>query len=158
MIWKSEEGVLPAVVQSVNAKARTAMIKPSDRPIERVPLLELDVYGTEGATATPDVESLGVRRGDFVFIHAEGKTNGVEAGKVPRIGEMPDWAKDYRETAPWRERMHSTGIELAKSRQGIPPRNETLVRKVDKGDYTCNWLGEVTDVSTQGDRCPKFMY
>jgi ubiquitin-conjugating enzyme E2 O len=149
VVWKTEDGSTAAIVQSVNAKARTAEIRPSASTTnERVPLLELDAYGNDIAGAPPSgFDSLGVRRSDFVFIHTEGTANGAEQGRVPRIGEMPEWAKDNHDTAPWRESMRIKGVELAQSREGLPPRAHAVVKKSERGDATCNWLGEVTDVS-----------
>jgi ubiquitin-conjugating enzyme E2 O len=150
VVWKTEDGSIPAIVQSVNAKARTAEIRTSERDtIERVPLLELDAYGNGGGpgATVSSFDSLGVRRSDFVFIHAEGTTNGAEKGRVPRIGEMPDWAKDNSDAASWRENMRVRGIELAQSRMSIPPREHSFIKKTERGDTSCNWLGEVTDVS-----------
>jgi ubiquitin-conjugating enzyme E2 O len=150
VIWKTEDGTTPAIVQSVNARARTADIRIAGQSQnEHVPLLELDAYGSGGAapTAISNFDSLGVRRSDFVFIHAEGTTNGAEKGRVPRIGEMPEWAKDHNEMAPWRELMRVKGEELAKSRHTLSPKDHCTVKKADKSDPSFKWLGEVVDVS-----------
>jgi ubiquitin-conjugating enzyme E2 O len=149
VVWKTEDGSASAIVQTVNAKARTAEIRPSTTDaVERVPLLELDAYGNDSTgAASNNFDSLGVRRSDFVFVHAEGTNNGAEKGRVPRIGEMPEWTKDNSDTAGWREGMRTKGMELAQSREGLPPRTHTIVKKSERGDASCNWLGEVTDVS-----------
>jgi ubiquitin-conjugating enzyme E2 O len=136
-------------VQSVNAKARTAKVRLTGREqVELVPLLELDAYGNSGGAGAPGLDALGVRRGDTVFVHAPGTTNGAEQGRAPRIGEMPEWAKDNHEDAAWRERMKVVGMEEHQRRMGgPPPREESFIRKTEKGDATMNWIGEVTDVS-----------
>jgi ubiquitin-conjugating enzyme E2 O len=148
-------------VQSVNAHARTAHIRISSDAgkVELVPLLELDAYGTGAAVGggqTPsNFDSLGVRRGDFVFVHAVGTTNGAEKGRVPRIGEVPAWVRevvmdDNGGIGGWRAEMNALGIRLAQERGGPPVRGEGEIRKTERGDTSFNWLGEVTDLKLDG--------
>lgn len=120
--------------------------------VERVSLLELDAYGSNAAPgATANFDSLGVRRGDFVFVHAEGTTNGAEMGRVPRIGEIPGWVRDPPvdrdgKMVGWRHEMNTIGAQLAQNRGMPPTKEEGEIRKTEKGDTSYNWLGEVTDV------------
>ncbi|QRW11976.1 ubiquitin-conjugating enzyme [Ceratobasidium sp. AG-Ba] len=92
--WKNEDESRVAVVQSTDAKQRTARVMwydpSSDSPpqTEVVSVLELDPHGPSGA------ESFGVRRGDFVFLHRPGTTNGAQLPAVPRIGELEDWVRE----------------------------------------------------------------
>lgn len=60
-------------------------------------LLELDPHGTYDMTMndpTISPEELGVHRGEFVFIHREGTTNGSIMPRVPKIGELESWIQD----------------------------------------------------------------
>ncbi|EEB96788.1 hypothetical protein MPER_04016, partial [Moniliophthora perniciosa FA553] len=91
VLWSSEGVKRPAVVQAVDAVQRTATLLFNDTgKVEMVSLLELDPHGTSDTDpmAQLNFEGLGVRRGDFVFIHREGTTNGFEKPRVPRIGEL----------------------------------------------------------------------
>ena len=83
VVWKTEDEKQAAVVQSVNAAERTAKILLPDGRYEKVSVLELDPHGTDSDVTNPQ-EGFGVRRGDLVFIHAEGKTNGCVKPMVPR--------------------------------------------------------------------------
>ncbi|KAG8728667.1 hypothetical protein FRC12_021584, partial [Ceratobasidium sp. 428] len=91
--WKGEDETRVAVVQSTDAKQRTARVMwydptSSSPQTEVVSVLELDPHGPSGA------ESFGVRRGDFVFLHRPGTTNGAQLPAVPRIGELEDWVRE----------------------------------------------------------------
>ncbi|KAG9103116.1 hypothetical protein FRC06_000178 [Ceratobasidium sp. 370] len=91
--WKGEDETRVAVVQSTDAKQRTARVMwydptASTPETEVVSVLELDPHGPSGA------ESFGVRRGDFVFLHRPGTTNGAQLPAVPRIGELEDWVRE----------------------------------------------------------------
>ncbi|KAG9099714.1 hypothetical protein FS749_000576 [Ceratobasidium sp. UAMH 11750] len=90
--WKGEDETRVAVVQSTDAKQRTARVMWYDpttlSETEVVSVLELDPHGPSGA------ESFGVRRGDFVFLHRPGTTNGAQLPAVPRIGELEDWVRE----------------------------------------------------------------
>lgn len=97
--WKGEDETRVAVVQSTNAQQRTARVtwydpfsplstNPSAGKTEVVSVLELDPHGPSGA------ESFGVRRGDFVFLHRPGTTNGADLPAVPRIGELEEWVRE----------------------------------------------------------------
>lgn len=92
--WKNEDETRVAVVQSTHAQNRTARVmwydpaSPNTPQHEVVSVLELDPHGPSGA------ESFGVRRGDFVFLHRPGTTNGAQLPAVPRIGELEDWVRE----------------------------------------------------------------
>ena len=76
-----------AIVQSVNAAERTAKILLYNGRREKVSVLELDVHGSEANVSNPQ-EAFGVRRGDLVFIHRDGDSNGCSKPTVPRY--IPD--------------------------------------------------------------------
>ncbi len=82
-MWKTEDDKQPAVVQKVNANERTAEIMLYSGKLELVPVLELDAHGSDIISETPH-DSFGARVGDFVFIHAEGRSNGFEKPHGPR--------------------------------------------------------------------------
>lgn len=124
-------------------------------------MLELDAHGTNDWSAlAPTNDGLGVRRGDFVFIHREGTTNGVEAPMVPRIGEVEEWVRDPPVAMQngryngWRGHMQDIGMRIAeehaKSEQSVV---EPPIRRPQKGDTSLNWFGEVTNVSPRFLRC-----
>ena len=72
VIWKTEDQKRAAIVQSVNAVDRTAQVYCKDTgTTELASLLELDPHGTGDWSAIAPTDGLGVRRGDFVFIHKE---------------------------------------------------------------------------------------
>lgn len=162
VLHKTEESKRVAVVQSVNAADRTASVRyRDDCTTQLVSVLELDPHGTsttEGSSQE-QLDSFGVRRGDFVFIHREGTTNGSELPRVPKIGELEGWVREIPtiEDKPdgtaaisgWRGELHNIGQTIAKAR-GTP---ESLGRELDgharrmsKQDGIA-WFGEVTDVS-----------
>ncbi|KAF9479723.1 hypothetical protein BDN70DRAFT_878485 [Pholiota conissans] len=154
VIWKNEEGVLPAIVQSVNATDRTALILlPDTGNIELAPLLELDAHGghDNDVNNVHNADGFGVRRGDFVFIHKPGTTNGLEPPKVPRIGEIEPWVREnpFSEStlSGWRKEMHEIGYAHAIA-QDLPA--EQLIKKPVPGDGKLLWCGEVTEVNLDG--------
>ena len=46
----------------------------------------------QGVGITPD--EFGIHRGEFVFIHREGATNGSVMPRVPKISELESWVRD----------------------------------------------------------------
>ncbi|GJJ10039.1 hypothetical protein Clacol_004265 [Clathrus columnatus] len=163
VLHKTEDTKRIAVVQYVNADDRTAMIRyHDDANTELVSILELDPHGTSGLDASDQenqIDSFGVRRGDFVFIHSEGTTNGAELPRVPKIGEIEAWVREFpivedkadgtTTVSGWRGELQRIGQGIAKIR-GTPESYgrelDGKVQKVGKID----WFGEVTDV-TLGD-------
>ncbi|ELU39894.1 ubiquitin-conjugating enzyme domain-containing protein [Rhizoctonia solani AG-1 IA] len=98
--WKNEDEARVAVVQSTHAQNRTAKVMwygTSPPQTETVSVLELDPHGPSGT------ETFGVRRGDFVFLHRPGTTNGAQLPAVPRIGELEEWV---REPPPMAQQPH----------------------------------------------------
>jgi ubiquitin-conjugating enzyme E2 O len=154
VLWKTEEINRAAVVQSVDANERTARILfPESDATELAPLLELDPHGSsDWSAASPTTfDGLGVRRSDFVFIHAPGETNGLESPRVPRIGESEPWVReppsvhDDGHYGGWRQTMYEIGMSIARRREHDDS-HEGAVRRVRKDDTSFTWFGEVSDV------------
>ena len=154
VLWKGEDEKRVAVVQSVNAVDRTATIRFGDTgAIELASVLELDPHGTNdwSAVTTTTFDGLGVRRGDFVFIHREGTTNGLEKPKVPRIGEVEAWVREPPivhadgHYGGWRKTMADIGMNIAHRRE---PDHivEGRIRKPGPDNTSLNWFGEVSNV------------
>lgn len=152
VIWKGEDIKHPVIVQSVNAVERTARIFfPNTGEIELASVLDLDPHGTSDLTPgnpSPS-DGLGVRRGDFVFIHPEGSTNGFEKPRVPRIGELQSWVRDLtsleRQLAEWRKIMVNVGADIATRRETTGD-EEGHIKLPMPGDSNASWIGEVTNV------------
>jgi ubiquitin-conjugating enzyme E2 O len=96
-------------------------------------------------------DGLGVRRGDFLFVHPEGKTNGSPVvARVPRIGEVEAWVRDVPfvngQLAGFRKEMSELGTSIAQRRtaENIV---EGLILRPSANNETFMWLGEVTNVS-----------
>jgi ubiquitin-conjugating enzyme E2 O len=151
VLWKNEDGARYAVVRSVNPVARTAIVRVEGANAEElVSVLELDHSGTSepGQDPTTAFDGFGVRRGDFVFIHKEGTTNGCAKPRVPRIGELEPWVRetpfDEGLYSGWRKEMNEIGNKLAMDdRAGII---EPYVSRPAPGDTSLHWIGEVTEV------------
>lgn len=152
VIWKGEDEKQPAIVQFVNASERTASIALADGSQELASVLELDPHGAETALGNSP-ESFGVRRGDYVFIHREGTTNGCQKPRVPRIGELEGWVQEAPfveengELGGWRKELDTIGSGIAHAR-GREPILDGQVRRPAKGDPSYNWFGEVSHVSS----------
>ncbi|KAJ3500529.1 hypothetical protein NLJ89_g9755 [Agrocybe chaxingu] len=154
VVWKNEGETRPAIVQSVNAVDRTAMILfPDTGKIELASLLELDPHGNSDVNAATGHEEFGVRHGDFVFIHSTGTTNGMEPPKVPRIGEIEPWVREPPfvdgDFAGWRKELHDIGVEVAAQR-GVSYVNEKPIKQPAKGNSQLYWCGEVTALHLDG--------
>jgi len=112
-----------------------------------VSVLELDPSGDSGDFG-PHV-ALGVRRGDFVFIHAEGQINGSMPPKVPHIGELEAWVREMPivngQYSGWRKDFSELGHSLAASR-GSNEVFEAVIKRPVKGDSSLYWIGGVTEV------------
>ncbi|KIJ68200.1 hypothetical protein HYDPIDRAFT_24499 [Hydnomerulius pinastri MD-312] len=156
VLWKNEDQERIAVVQSVNSADRVAVIHCADTgTLETVSVLELDPNG-QGDTNPDAIHShgFGVRRGDSVFIHPEGTTNGFAPPRVPKIGEIEEWVREPPvradgELAGWRRTMGDMGAKIAAERttQRIPLFN---VRIPKKDDTSLSWFGEVTELRLDG--------
>lgn len=142
------------MVQKVNAAERTAIILFSETgKQELASVLELDPHGTSSDSTLMIPQStsdgLGVRRGDFVFIHPEGTTNGFEKPRVPRIGELEAWVREGPfvdgHFVGWRKELSELGRTVAARR--IPGSDlQTLMKRPTPGGCNFLWIGEVTSV------------
>lgn len=158
VLWKNEDHHRAAVVQFVNARERVASIRYADTSsTEPASVLELDPHGTTDMSAALPHSSLGVRRADFVFIHREGATNGLERPRVPKIGEVEAWVREIPMTteghlAGWRREMAEIGADIATNRRDTDGR----VRRPLKEETSLSWCGEVTGVNIFGIpfKCP----
>ncbi|KAG7099028.1 hypothetical protein E1B28_000908 [Marasmius oreades] len=153
VIWKNEGVRRSAVVQTVDAVQRTASVLFSDtEKIEIVSLLELDPHGTSDMDpyAQYSLDGLGVRRGDFVFIHQAGITNGFESPRVPKIGELETWVRENPfadgQLIGWRKEMSELGASIA-DRRGTDGSEEGHMLQPDE---TLDWVGEVLDLLLDG--------
>lgn len=156
VMWKGEDQTRPAVVQSVNAFDRTANIRYTDDGSEELAsVLELDPHGSSDWSSVSPVEGLGLHRGEFIFIHKEGTTNGAQPPMVPRIGEMEDWVRESPVTlvsengqlGGWRRIMAEIGNDIAQRRGKDPTVEEGKLKRPQQNDTSLNWFGEVVDVS-----------
>ncbi|KAI0638530.1 hypothetical protein C8Q77DRAFT_1091600 [Trametes polyzona] len=158
VLWKTEDEKRHVVVQSVNAQDRTAYVRVVETgAIELASVLELDSHGTgDWSALAPAHDGLGVRRGDFVFIHREGTTNGARAPMVPRIGEVEAWVREAPTLNPngqisgWRGEMTEIGTRIAAQRGKEGAVEEAPLRRAQKGDDSLNWFGEVLDLRLDG--------
>ena len=167
VIFKNEDITEPVVVQSVDAADRTALVLRQPPPatsaqspdsVERVSVLELDPHGP--APMEGDLSDvIGVRRGDFVFIHPRETSNGLPKPHVPKIGEVEEWARDP-DPYGWRQEMASVGMEYgqrlegervarqnAQMRDQLAPqfRDDKMVWK-NPAVALVDWFGEVSSV------------
>ncbi|KAJ7042399.1 hypothetical protein C8F04DRAFT_1207920 [Mycena alexandri] len=109
VIWNREDEKRAVIIQSVDAAQRTAS--------------SLTLTGTSDTFAMLEAPSdgLGVRRGDFLFVHPEGKTNGSPVvARVPRIGEVEAWVRDAPfadgQLSGFRKEMEQLGRDIAHRR------------------------------------------
>lgn len=137
----------------MNAVDRTAQVLCLDTAMtELASVLELDPHGMSDWSAVAPHDGLGVRRGDFVFIHKEGKTNGAEAPMVPRIGEIEEWVREpplspeTSQLGGWRREMTDIGNRIAERRGKDPSIEEGEIQRPEKGNPKLNWFGEVAEV------------
>ena len=147
-MWKNEDEKQAAVVQSINAQERTAVLLLADGRKQVVPVLELDTHGNEAIIGDPQ-SGYGVRRGDLVFIHRENATNGCDKQLVPSIGELEAWVHEpvvdeQGEVDGWQKEMNDIGQKIALSR-GKEPFEEGQIATT-RIDGSLNWFGEVAHV------------
>ncbi|OAX44402.1 hypothetical protein K503DRAFT_765021 [Rhizopogon vinicolor AM-OR11-026] len=154
VLWKFEHQEHAAVIQSVNSTDRVAIIRlTSTGKIETVSVLELDPNGaSDWASGTPHT-NLGVRRGDKVFIHREGTSNGFDSPRVPRIGEIEEWVREVPvgpdgHLSGWRRTMVDMGTRIASGRKENPAFYR--VQHPTRDDATLSWFGEVTGLHLDG--------
>ncbi|OJA16202.1 hypothetical protein AZE42_00061 [Rhizopogon vesiculosus] len=154
VLWKFEHQEHAAIIQSVNSTDRVAIIRlTSTGKIETVSVLELDPNGaSDWASGTPHT-NLGVRRGDKVFIHREGTSNGFDSPRVPRIGEIEEWVREVPvgpdgHLSGWRRTMVDMGTRIASGRKENPAFYR--VKHPTRDDATLSWFGEVTGLHLDG--------
>lgn len=170
VVWKEDEEEHPAVVQSVNAMERTAVILLEDGRRERVSVLEIDSRGNQADSNMQD--TFGVRRGDSVFIHSEGNNNSCRKPMVPRcdsfnlqntfkaylrlsIGELEPWVREMPLPGPEHGKAEGWIGELDAIGQNIALKGEPekySVGRIFPGQGGIRWYGEVTDVSLSPSR------
>ncbi|THH34055.1 hypothetical protein EUX98_g169 [Antrodiella citrinella] len=154
VFWKDDDNKRPAVVQSVEAAERTAVIRFNDTDkLELASVLELDPHGTTDWAGIGSHEGLGLGRGDFVFIHPEGANNGALPPSVPRIGELEPWVRETTglngQPGSWRREMVMLGNQIA-TRRSSDSVDEGRIRRLLPGDTSLNWFGEVIDQCLDG--------
>ncbi|KAJ7706339.1 hypothetical protein B0H17DRAFT_1036793 [Mycena rosella] len=157
VVWNREDEKRPVIIQSVNATHRTASVLiPETGKIELASVLELDPHGTSDTSAMLEAPSdgLGVRRGDFLFVHPEGKTNGSPVvPRVPRIGEVEAWVRDVPfvdgQLAGFRKEMSEMGASIARRRTAENIVEGPILRPSPDNE-TLMWLGEVIDINLDG--------
>ena len=152
VVWKNEGLKRPAIVQSVDAIQRTALILfPDTGTIELASLLELDPHGNSDldAIVSGSDASFGVRRGDFVFIHSPETTNGLEKPRVPRIGEIEPWIRGNPfqdgQFVGWRKELQELGLNIA-SQRSTGTLVEKRIQMSTNAESKLFWCGEVTAV------------
>ncbi|KAL5534072.1 hypothetical protein ACEPAG_533 [Sanghuangporus baumii] len=153
VIWKTEDERHGAVVQSVNASERTAEIALYSGRREVVSVLELDAHGAAANQSNPQ-EAFSVRRGDLVFIHREGDTNGCPKPMVPSIGELEPWVhevpfeeEETGELSGWRKELDRIGRMIA---QKDEPAEDDKIKRPEPGRCEIDWFGEVTNLRLDG--------
>lgn len=138
----------------MDAVQRTALILfPDTGTIELASLLELDPHGNSDFDAsisqTGSEASFGVRRGDFVFIHSPGTTNGLETPRVPRIGEIEAWIRENTfqggQFVGWKKELQELGSRIA-SQRSAGTLVEKKIQTSTNGESRLSWCGEVTGV------------
>ncbi|KAJ6519669.1 hypothetical protein C8R45DRAFT_30290 [Mycena sanguinolenta] len=157
VVWNREDDKRTVIIQSVDAAQRTASVLiPETGKIELASVLELDPHGTSDAVGTLEAPSdgLGVRRGDFLFVHPEGKTNGSSAvARVPRIGEVEPWVREVPvvngQLSGFRKEMSDLGGDIARRRSAENIVEGPILRPSPDND-TLNWLGEATNINLDG--------
>ena len=166
VLWKTEDIRRHVIVQSVNSSERVAQVRFARPPplplsptytitppptLELVSVLELDPHGGSDWSSSAPVEGLGLHRGEFVFIHRAGTTNGAEAPMVPRIGELEAWVRESPlgqvQEGGWRRAMVEIGNGIAARRGKESGLEEGVLRRPGRGDHVISWFGEVVDVS-----------
>ncbi|KAJ2927209.1 hypothetical protein H1R20_g9885, partial [Candolleomyces eurysporus] len=153
VLWKNEDGRRFAVVQSVDPDARTAKLHLEDsNTTELAPVLELDPNGASDPSQNDPstaFDGFGVRRGDFVFIHREGTTNGCIKPRVPRIGELEPWVRELPHLDgslnDWRRELVDLGQKLATER--VPAGAD---EKLSTQHPSLQWFGEVSEIRLDG--------
>lgn len=135
----------------------------SDPETQIASLLELDPHGTYDITTgdpTPSPEELGVHRGEFVFIHREGTTNGSVAPRVPKIGELESWIQDVpslytMQPGGFTDVIYTEGLKILTTEQNLREGRSVFVPS-GVPVRPVHWFGYVSDVGPLWFRTPIF--
>lgn len=166
VLWKTDGKSRTAVVQVVHPSQRVAILKLTDVPestpeSEMVPLLELDPHGTHDITGddpTPPPDELGVHRGEFVFIHKEGTTNGSVMPMVPKIGELENWVQDVpslhsMQPGGFTDVIYAEGLKIIMTEENWRDGRSTFI-PTGVPVKPVYWFGYVSDVGPLWFRTP----
>jgi len=168
VLWKTDGKNRTAVVQVVHPSQRVAILKLTDVPesaseSEMAPLLELDPHGTHDITTddpSPSPDELGVHRGEFVFIHGEGTTNGSVMPRVPKIGELESWIQEVpslhtMQPGGFTDVIYAEGLKIIMTEENWRDGRSTFI-PTSVPVKPVHWFGYVSDVSPLWFRTPFF--
>ena len=124
---------------------------------ETVSLLELDPHGTHDMTTNdtiPSPDELGVHRGEFVFIHNEGTTNGSVMPRVPKIGELESWVQDVPslhsvQPGGFTDVIYAEGLKIIMTEENWKDGRSTFI-PTSVPVKPLYWFGYVSDVRPSG--------
>ena len=158
VLWKRDGRSRTAVVQVVHPSQRVAILKLTDvqesaPENEMAPLLELDPHGTHDITANDLIASpdeLGVHRGEFIFIHVEGATNGSLMPMVPKIGELENWVQDVpslhtMQPGGFTDIIYAEGLKIIMTEENWRDGRSTFI-PTGVPVKPVHWFGYVSDV------------
>jgi hypothetical protein len=163
VLWKTDGKSRTAVVQVVHPSQRVAILKLTDGPeeTEMASLLELDPHGTHDIPTTdpgPLPDELGVHRGEFVFIHKEGTTNGSVIPRVPKIGELEAWVQDVpslhtMQPGGFTDLIYAEGLKIIMTEENWRDGRPTFI-PTGVPVNPVYWFGYVSDVGPLWFRTP----
>lgn len=167
VLWKTDGKTRTAVVKVVHPSQRVATLVLTDGPgsvpeIQTVSLLELDPHGTYDimtGDSTPSPEELGVHRGEFVFIHKEGTTNGSVMPRVPKIGELEGWIQDVpslytMQPGGFTDVIYAEGLKVVMTEENWRDGRSTTFVPAGVPVRPIHWFGYVSDVGPLWFRTP----
>ncbi|KAN0060251.1 hypothetical protein ACQY0O_007580 [Thecaphora frezii] len=137
-VWWQGEGSerKSAIVQAMDPEERTAEIRIyGTDTIETVPVLELNVHGT-------DPDTFGIHRGDVVMIDRQSHSMPLPA--LPRVGQ----GEDIPTTAKLHAVLGKKGIELSRKHPRRTPL--CLPRDPKREAVDIDWYGTVTGLHLDG--------
>lgn len=145
-------------MQVVHPSQRVAVLKLTDdqesiAETEMASLLELDPHGTHDITTidtTPPPDELGVHRGEFVFIHREGTTNGSVMPRVPKIGELESWVQEVpslhtMQPGGFTDAIYAEGLKVMMVEENRTEARSTFIPTA-VSVKPVHWFGYVSDV------------
>ncbi|KIY70179.1 hypothetical protein CYLTODRAFT_420028 [Cylindrobasidium torrendii FP15055 ss-10] len=155
VIWRGEDFKESGVVQTVDARQRVASLYLlKDKKTETVSVLELDTQGTDPDAEDTGHDGLGVRIGDYVFIHPEGTTNGYTPPHIPRIGEMEEWVREIPAALDsytgWRGTLWDIGNDVLKHRGTDPKWDHAYMQTSCDSTTPIDWCGDVVKLGPDG--------